>query len=238
MSATRVRSVCPTHEVGGCEALAEAILQGGTPRDLLRQAMEERLWQNARARFRERDLAEKISLFEVADCWRHGESPRPSMERSVFLWQSFIAREPVAGAAAKVACPVAREFFEAQRTARVSVVANHGGICLRDALVERPSVRFVDSWPKSITALAKPDDRFLVRMPLFRGQPLLDELGISRIVLEAAMIPAVQQLAAEAHLAHGTPDWPWHLTAIWTTVATEDWARTSLGATPGPSTRH
>lgn len=229
---------CPAHDATGCELFAARILAGGPARDSALSGLEEAIWTFARTRFRERDLAERISLFEVTDCWRHGERLSASMERSVFLWQSSINGEPVCGALAKESCPVVREFFEAQRDARVSVVSNHGGISLRDALVERPSTKFDHRWPKRITKEAKPDDRFLVRMPLFRGVRMLDELGISGIVLDRTQIPDVRQLASEGRLRYGTPEWPWHLTAIWTTVATEDWARTALGGTRGDATRH
>lgn len=239
MTATRANVACPVHDAIGCERLAAQILLDPQMRNAVRASLENILWQHASKHFRERDLAEKIAIFEVADCWRHGDAPAPSMERSVFLWQSLIAREWVGGVPPAELCPVSREFFEAQRSAPVSVVYNHGGISLRDALmIERPPMKFDATWPKRITANAKPDDRFLVRMPFFRGRRLLDDACISDVVLGATMMPAVRQLAAESHLRHGTIEWPWHLTAIWTTVATEDWATTALGAVPGPATRH
>lgn len=237
MSAARVRRVCPVHDAAECERFGERLVADAESRHTLLAALEEGLWRYASARFAERDLAEKIPHFEVADGWRHGEAPAPSMERSVFLWQTFIAGEPVGGPGPKIGCPVVREFAGAQRRALVTAVGNHGGICLRDALFERPSLPFEATWPLRIRAHAKPDDRFLVRMPLFRGELLLDEIGISRIVLHDRLMRAVQDLAAQGHLEPRTPAWAWHLAAIWTTVATEEWARTALGATQGPATR-
>lgn len=237
MSASRVRTLCPAHrDAGGCERFAAQILAGGKSRDALVSRLEEGIWESARSRFRESELEERISIFEVADCWRYGEAPSPSMERSVFLWQSSIGGFPLA-VAPKIACPVERELFEAQRRALVMVVENHGGLYLRDALYERPSLRLDPTWPNRICAHARPKDRFLVRMPFFRQRLLLDELGISRIVLEDGLLPAVEELITEAHLDPRHPEWAWHLTAFWTTAATEDWARTSLGATRGPATR-
>jgi hypothetical protein len=202
--------------------------------------LERIIWRRASAEVGERTLEEFVRMFEVADCWRYGEEPMPSLERSVFLWHATLGDATLATRAAPALaqlCPVEEELYRAQQGAQVLVAQNRGGIWLRDVLFERPDIRIRSEWPNRFCAHARPVDRFLVRMPLFRNVWMLDELGVSQIVLGEQDVACVRTLLEDTGLTPSAPDWGWHIAAMWTAVATEDWARGELGALRGPTTR-
>lgn len=240
--AGRVTRRCPRHrEPAECERVASQIIANASFRTELVLALEDVIWRRARVEIAERVLAEHVSMFEVADCWRFGDPIAPSLERSVFLWHAQLGDATLATRAEPVLalrCPAEEELFRAQQDALVIAAANRGGIFLRDALFERPDIRFRDDWPNRFTAFARPADRFLLRLPVFRGVPLLDEIGISHIVLADVDMEKLRELLQETGLTPATPGWGWHIAAMWTAVATDDWAATELGARRATTTRH
>lgn len=233
---------CPRHrEPAECEQLAAQVLADADRRNELVLDLEQLIWRRVSAELERRALEEFVTMFEVADGSRDGEVPEPSLERSVFLWHARLGDATLAERAAPVLvqrCPVEEELFRAQREALVFVAQNRGGIFVRDVLFERPDIRMRDDCPVRFAAFARPIDRFLVRMPVFRGAFLLDDIGVSRIVLQERHLPQIRELLRETGLTPSAPDWGWHIAAMWiAAAATLGGTRDALGARPGPSTR-
>ena len=233
---------CPRHrEPAECARRAERILSDAETRTALVLDLEQMIWRHAITVLGAKTLEEFVTIFEPAGCSSAGEAPAPSLERSVLLWHATIGDVSLATRAEFLLaqrCPVDEELFRAQQDALVLVGQNRGGIYLRDVFFDRPDVRLRDDWPVRFAAHARPEDRFLLRIALFRHAPLLEEIGISTVVLEDGEDMAnVAELLRESAMTPSEPDWGWHITAMWLAAATEDWAREHRPAHAGSNTR-
>ena len=203
--------------------------------------LERMIWRRARTEVPEKMLAQLLSMYEVAGCSYSGDEPAPGLERSVFLWHSTLGDATLAARVVPLLvqrCPAEEDFFLAHQGAHLLVAENRGGILLRDVFFDRPDIRFRDDWSNRFTAFARDVDRFLLRLLVFRGVPLLDDLGVSTVVLPVREMSKIRELLQESGQTPSSPDWGWHITAMWMAVANDGVPKGSLAALPRSTPRH